>query len=105
MTLHTQVIFILLAGLAILYVVFFTDFVINRRRLRSLPPRRRTEAIPYTAFFCGGHRTCMCVVFSRIPDLRNAPVTVSVTGIADHPPNRGPRFRRNQASALALAAP
>jgi hypothetical protein len=63
MTLHTQVIFILLAGLAILYVVFFTDFVINRRRLRSLPPRRRTEAIPYTAFFAAGIGLA-CVWFS-----------------------------------------
>ena len=54
MTLRTQVIFLLLAGLAILYGVFFTDLIINRRRLRSLPPHRRTEAIPYFAFFAAG---------------------------------------------------
>lgn len=63
MTLRTQIIFLLLAGLAILYGVFFTDLVINRRRLRSLPPARRTEAIPYTAFFAAGIGLA-CVWFS-----------------------------------------
>jgi len=63
MTLRTQIIFILLAGFAVLYVVFFTDLVINRRRLRSLPPARRTEAIPYLAFFAAGIGVA-CVWFS-----------------------------------------
>jgi len=63
MTLRTQVLLLLLAGLAILYVVCFTDIVINRRRLRSLPPHRRTEAIPYTAIFAAGIGLA-CVWFS-----------------------------------------
>ena len=63
MNLRTQVIFLLLAGLAILYVVFFTDVVINRRRLRMMLPHRRIEAIPYTAFFAAGIGLA-CVWFS-----------------------------------------
>jgi len=63
MNLRTQVTLLLLAGLAILYVVFFADLVINRRRLRTLPPHRRIEAIPYFAFFAAGIGMA-CVWFS-----------------------------------------
>ena len=63
MTLRTEIVFLFLAGLAILYGVFFTDLIINRRRLRSLPPNRRTEAIPYTAYFAAGIGLA-CVWFS-----------------------------------------
>jgi hypothetical protein len=62
-TLRTQVILLLLAGLAILCGVFFTDIVLHRRRLRSLPPHRHTEAIPYTAIVAAGIGLA-CVWFS-----------------------------------------
>jgi hypothetical protein len=51
MTLHTQVILILLFGLAILYVLLGTSLLIDRRAMMALPPERRGEAITYTATF------------------------------------------------------
>jgi len=63
MTLRIQVILILLLGLALLYIVFFTGILIDRVRMMALPPSRRAEAIPYKAFLIAGLGLA-CVTFS-----------------------------------------
>jgi hypothetical protein len=63
MTLRSQVILILLFGLATLYVVFFTGLLVDRRRMMALPPTRRAEAISYKAILIAALGLA-CVTFS-----------------------------------------
>ena len=63
MTLHTQVILILLFGLALLYVVFCTSLLVDRRRMLGLPPNRRAEAVTYKAILLAGLGLA-CVTFA-----------------------------------------
>ena len=63
MTLHLEATLILLVGLATLYIVFFTGLLIDRRRMMSLPPTRRAEAVSYKAILIAALGLA-CVMFS-----------------------------------------
>jgi hypothetical protein len=60
---HIEVILILIAGIAVLFIVFGTDILIDRAAIRSLPPADASKAIPLWVGLVGAAGLA-CVAFA-----------------------------------------